>query len=251
MANIFIEESTMAAIGDAIRAKTGKSEGILPSDMPAEIESISVGAGDDDGSYDEGYVAGKKDEYDAFWDTYQDNGARTSYTCAFYGSGWRNANYKPKYPFIGLTTAASMYVGSRMTTITTPLDLSGCTDCSYMFSQCTSLRTITSINFGEKITNANNMFASCKALTTISTIEGTIATNIVLGSCPLDKETIKRLYKALSANASGKKITLKKTAVDAAFETSEGANDGGTSPEWLDMVDRDTGEKRNWEFILA
>jgi hypothetical protein len=43
MANVFIEESTMQAIGAAIRAKTGKDGGILPADMPMEIESIEVG----------------------------------------------------------------------------------------------------------------------------------------------------------------------------------------------------------------
>ena len=32
MANVLIEETTMSAIGDAIRAKTGKTEGILPAD---------------------------------------------------------------------------------------------------------------------------------------------------------------------------------------------------------------------------
>ena len=40
MANVFIEESTMQAIGDAIREKTKKTAGILPVDMPAEINSI-------------------------------------------------------------------------------------------------------------------------------------------------------------------------------------------------------------------
>jgi hypothetical protein len=56
MANIFVEESTMRAIGDAIRGKTGKSEGILPSDMPTEIENIPVGGED----YQEGYDAARK-----------------------------------------------------------------------------------------------------------------------------------------------------------------------------------------------
>jgi hypothetical protein len=41
MANVFIEESTMQAIGDAIRAKTGKEEGILPENMPVEIDGIA------------------------------------------------------------------------------------------------------------------------------------------------------------------------------------------------------------------
>jgi hypothetical protein len=64
MANVFIEESTMQAIGTAIRAKTGKDEGILPADMPAEIENISISGGMD---------------YDLFWNGYQKNGEPTDY----------------------------------------------------------------------------------------------------------------------------------------------------------------------------
>lgn len=47
MANVFVEESTMSAIGDAIRAKTGKSDLILPADMATEISGITTGGGDE------------------------------------------------------------------------------------------------------------------------------------------------------------------------------------------------------------
>lgn len=49
MANVFIEASTMTAIGDAIRAKTGGMAQIYPEDMPAQIASITTG-GSGDGS---------------------------------------------------------------------------------------------------------------------------------------------------------------------------------------------------------
>ena len=49
MANVFIEASTMTAIGDAIRAKTGGLAQIYPEDMPAQIASITTG-GSGDGS---------------------------------------------------------------------------------------------------------------------------------------------------------------------------------------------------------
>lgn len=49
MANVFIEESTMSAIGDAIREKTGKSDLIIPSDMPNEIKNIPSGGGESSG----------------------------------------------------------------------------------------------------------------------------------------------------------------------------------------------------------
>ena len=43
MAKIFIEESTLSAIGDSIRAKTGKTDMISPLNMPTEIASIQAG----------------------------------------------------------------------------------------------------------------------------------------------------------------------------------------------------------------
>ena len=43
MSKIFIEESTLSAIGNSIRAKTGKTDMIPPLNMPTEIASIQAG----------------------------------------------------------------------------------------------------------------------------------------------------------------------------------------------------------------
>ena len=45
MANVFVEEATLKSIADSIRNKTGKTEAMLPNEMPAEIESIETGDG--------------------------------------------------------------------------------------------------------------------------------------------------------------------------------------------------------------
>ena len=45
MAKIFIEESTLSAIGNSIRAKTGKTNMIAPLNMATEIASIQTGSG--------------------------------------------------------------------------------------------------------------------------------------------------------------------------------------------------------------
>ena len=45
MSKIFIEESSLTAIGDAIRAKTGKSDLLSPAQMVTAIGSISGGGG--------------------------------------------------------------------------------------------------------------------------------------------------------------------------------------------------------------
>lgn len=66
MSKVFIEESTLSSIGNAIRQKTGKNELISPGNMPTEIASITTGSsgtgGDDvvrqllDGSFSGEYV---------------------------------------------------------------------------------------------------------------------------------------------------------------------------------------------------
>lgn len=45
MAKVFIEETTLTAIGDAIRSKTGKTELIDPANMSTEIAGIEAGSG--------------------------------------------------------------------------------------------------------------------------------------------------------------------------------------------------------------
>ena len=53
------------------------------------------------------FEAGKKSEYDAFWDSFQQNGNRTLYNSAF-GSCWNKDNFKPKYS-IRPTNAYQMF----------------------------------------------------------------------------------------------------------------------------------------------
>lgn len=72
----------MTALADAIRAKTGKTETLNLDQMAESVPEV--------------YEAGKKSEYDAFWDNYQQNGNRTIYNSAF-GCCWNKDNFKPKY----------------------------------------------------------------------------------------------------------------------------------------------------------
>ena len=51
MSKVSIEESTLSAIGDAIREKTGESALLSPLDMPAVISSISGGGDDEDSPF--------------------------------------------------------------------------------------------------------------------------------------------------------------------------------------------------------
>ena len=48
MAKVFIEETTLTSIGDAIRDKAGTNELISPLDMPNAISNLPSGGGGGD-----------------------------------------------------------------------------------------------------------------------------------------------------------------------------------------------------------
>lgn len=87
------------------------------------------------------FEAGRKSEYDEFWDLFQENGKRTDYSNTFW-KGFTNVNFKPKYS-MSPTVAANMFWGSKIkgdleqiledSGIT--LDFSKATDIRYLFSQ--------------------------------------------------------------------------------------------------------------------
>lgn len=79
--------------------------------------------------------------------------------------------------------------------------------------------------------------------------EGIIAQNglDLHWSTILDKESHIKLVNTLSSTTSGLSVTVSKTAVNKAFETSSGANDGSTSQEWLNLI----ATKSNWTISLS
>ena len=89
-------DADLRRIGDAIREKTGGTEQLnFPDEMASEMDAV--------------FKAGKKAEYDRFWDAFQDNGNRTNYNQAFNGYGFNSLNFYPKY---NITTidASSMFI---------------------------------------------------------------------------------------------------------------------------------------------
>lgn len=202
--------------------------------------------------YEKGKTDGSKNEYDTFWDNYQNNGTRQDYQYAFSFSGWNNTTFKPKYALTNITNASSMFARSTIKTIDMPIDLTNCTNCSFMFNNALVLNTIKELILGNNTANSNSMFASCGALVNL-TISGTIPFDFDLRRAKrLSKASIQSIYDALSETITGKTLTLNKTAVDQAFETSPGAKDGSTSAEWIALTDRENQEnpKRQWQFTL-
>ena len=89
-------------------------------------------------------------------------------------------------------------------------------------------------------------FVSCSKLENI-TFEGEIGNSIDFQYSPLTKASITSVVEHLWGEASKKTATFNLNAVNKAFETSEGVNDGSTSAEWTALI----GTKPNWTIALA
>lgn len=85
------------------------------------------------------FEAGRQNAYDRFWDAFQQNGERTDYDYAFYGTAWKGI-FEPKYD-LKPTSAYGMFLRSNIRDLETALknigvvlDTSNCTDAFRMFS---------------------------------------------------------------------------------------------------------------------
>ena len=226
-----------------------------------------------------GLREGKEEEWSAFWDAFQDCGERRIYQNAFTRC-WNAENFKPKYDIIAEGNASGMFqywekypygnIAEICSNCGVTLDLSNANCLSSAFRYCLSpelptlnLRNATDISdmlsFAgvkriEKIISSENTgWQSPRALSLWSQgehciFEGEICESITLSeSAMFDKETIVSMINTLSPNVTGMVATVGQNAVDKAFETSEGANDGSVCEEWLALVN----SKLNWTISLS
>ena len=110
------------------------------------------------------------------------------------------------------------------------------------------LKRIERLIFSENTVIAANML-DYNALMEYIGFEGVIAQNgLDISSCViLDKESHIKLVNILSDTTSGLSVTVSDVAVNKAFETSAGENDGSLSAEWTALIN----SKSNWTIKLA
>ena len=191
MANYIVKGESLTAVADAIREKTGTTEPLGLVEMPEAIRNIQ--AGDDEGSYDQGFADGKQAEYDAFWDVYQQNGNRTDYSSAFAGVGWRPTNFKPKYNLTVKNAYMMFYAYGYDLDLVEHLNSHGltmkttdCTNFQYTFNY-SSVAHIGELDV-TKVTRMQNAFANTYKLHTIDKIissENTSYSTGTFGECSL------------------------------------------------------------------
>ena len=266
-----------AAIAEVLRKNGADAEGTFqPGEMAQKLQDtcdFRYGEGHNEGydkglevGFREGTEAGRQAEYDRFWDTYQQNGNRTSYNYAFYGDGWTDETFKPKYDIVLIgNNASGMFRYSRITNLKqllldagVKLDTSNCTYLLQTF-QSSEIAHLPEIDARKAVNTSYMCGSDCKVVTIDKLLvsettplsstfigagylenivfEGTIGQNVDLHWSPLTAESIESTVAALSDTASGMTASFKQSAVNAAFSWEE----------WLALV----AAKPNWTITLA
>ena len=196
-------EASVSAIADKIRERTGEAQKYKLREMPSGIDAV----------FEKGFEDGKQAQYDAFWDTFQQNGERNNYPYAFYGPGWTDENYDPKYP-LTVKGGNQMYQASLITDTKVPIDMTKNVTNSQVFSWAQRLVTVNKVIFSKDITYNASIFTWCYDLENV-TVEGEIGCDMRFhDSSKLSADSIKSVIGHLSDTASGKTLTLSQTAVN-------------------------------------
>lgn len=216
------------------------------------------------------FDAGRKAEYDAFWDSFQNNGNPKDYSCTF-GAGWTVESFRPKHAIVP-TNAYMMFRGSTMEidlaahldALGAKLDLSKAGNTQYLFqyamftrigevnlsgstnttpgdstfSYCRKLKTIDKIilKTGSRGEFTSTAFINCDALENV-TFEGLITSDVdIHWSTKLSENSIESLlnaaYNRPDPEVNPITVTLSKTAVDNAYRMPDGT-DGSIGNKWV------------------
>lgn len=152
MAKVFIEETTLTAIGDAIRGKTGKTELIDPVNMGTEIASIETGGGDVEIS--DVVISGN-----------------AQYACAGAIAGTFIELYPTKVTTKNLTELSYMFYNYTGSYIPFDLNVSSSSRTTSMFSDASNLKATPAIDCKHTTPQAMSyMFNYCGSLTDVGPV---------------------------------------------------------------------------------
>ena len=227
-------------------------------------------AGYKDGTYD-GKRLGKQEQYDLFWDNVQENGKRRNYIYAFLGAIFNADNFYPKYDIIMEGAANNAFYSwnyysvdksvlnlkERLEECGVVLDTSKATNLTALFcyGRFTEIPTINCNGLTENSTQLfrrnfeylikiekiitketvtyTQWFQDDTALSEIR-FDGIIGQDIDFSSCPLSRASIENIVEHLYPvkQSVTRTLTLKQSAVNAAFTTAEFEALKATQPNW-------------------
>ena len=146
MSKVFIEETTLTNIGDAIREKTGKTDLIAPGDMPAEIAAIETGSGSS-----------------GIPETAFNLTGDCGYRFSSGGWDWFIEQYGDKITTKAISNCGYMFYKSKVQEIPFDINTVSNPSISFMFRDCNNLTTIPNVNFIEVTQHLayTDLFGNC------------------------------------------------------------------------------------------
>lgn len=160
MAKVFIEESTLTKIGDAIRGKTGKTELIDPAVMDVEITNIPAGGGG-------------QEVPDIVLSGY------ASYACAGAIAGSFISMYPTKVTTNNLSEVSYMFYNYTGEHIPFDLNIASQSRTASMFEGCSNLKATPTIDCKHTYAQSmNSMFKECYKLKNIGPVLNAMPDNI-------------------------------------------------------------------------
>ena len=191
--------------------------------------------------------AGKEAALEAFWDAFQQNGERTYYTLAFYGSHWTDELYQPRH-VIRPTDAGQMYgVLCTITDTKVPIDLTRArVGNNYPFHGASSLRVIREVVVDGNTRLATDCFTQCTSLVELR-FSGNLACDVDLQwSTKLSRNSIESVVNcargAVADHQGNPTVTLSLAATVAAFGSVEAFEEylngevGGNFAPYINLV---------------
>lgn len=188
MAKVFIEETTLTAIGDAIRGKEGTAELVPVNDMASRITSLpSGGGGGNEPTADELAVTGD-----------------CLYRFAYNHWNWLLSKYSNKITVQNITKLAYIFTGSSaLTSIPFTINVNNCSDFKFCFYSCSGLTTTPKIRGTVKVTTATTFDGALDGCEKIPDVEDLLTPEM------LDGWSTPKITSAYSAPAPIKLKNLK------------------------------------------
>jgi hypothetical protein len=199
--------------------------------------------------FDKVYEAGKKAEYDDFWDAFQKYGNRTDYNAAF-AYAFPSKKYNPKYPLKGVLNTA--FAQSPIRDVKVPiLEATSIQNILRWNSQTT---TIPELNISETTNVSNDPFYKATALKNIK-LTGVLAKTLSFAYSPLSVDSIKSIVSCLKdysgltddgGNTLEHKytVTFKSSAFSALESEGATAEYNGVACTWAELVDN-----KKWNLV--
>lgn len=151
MAKVFIEETTLTSIGDAIRAKTGSSELIAPLDMADEINGITTGGGGDievepivlTGSQTYGCAGVLAGKYiNMYGDTITTKDITAGNNMFYHNNGVDKIPFDLNFKNNVNSSVNNMFYSCEKLKLSPKINNIRVSECSYIFYNCLNLREI-------------------------------------------------------------------------------------------------------------